>query len=911
MADDRLTLEFVVDDKGGIRVLNKVGTALDKTKAKTKQASLGVGGFGLSLGKVAALGAGVFGVTSALSAMTRAAGFVVSSSIEMNASIEKAALQFETFTGSAETAEAHVRSLFDFAKSTPFESGPIIEASRLMRTFGGDLLDTEANLRLIGDASAATSAPINELGMWTGRLFAALQGGQPIGEATLRMMELGVVTPQVVTKMRAMREAGASGMEVFAEFQGALGQFTGSMEKQASTWEGLTSTFWESAKIMIANNTVGAFNLLKSAIQGAIDVMDTINKGPMARAADQLDRLVAAQNAAGESMVRMGQTMDDLTHQQRFQIEQRGILITAILDEQRAQDAATLAAGEAVPVIEDNTAALEAAEKAAKEFRESVDRVNGAQQRSLIVTQNHIRAVQSLGSTYRDEAATLESFAFGLDLVGVRLQAVGRNFDDVRASSGGFFSGIKEGFSSMMEGLTGGEGFSGFLKGLGGGIVEGFGNIISGGLTSIINTGFSLIGKGISKLFSIGGPSEAELAGRESAASFREGFAASGDHAGFLAGIQEEFIRIGFGAEEAGAKARAFGVALHAAERQGPEAVQAVIDRFTAQSEAFDAQIAQLAEMRQAELDLAAVQAERAALMEETLATGAAAFAEFADSSIGKMVEVPAAFEPLIRQTEILTGEITGPLIRAAKAGGVALSSLNTTGNLTGKTFAQTGAGIKAAFHRLVAEGLTAEEAMEALREPIGALALAQEKHGLKTDEGTQHLIDQAGQYGITAADGETAADRQIAAMDRMILKLEELLVFFEETLPEAIRNLPDVEIETNVSGSSGGAVAAAGGGEVPQYLARGGAARGTDTVSAMLTPGEFVLRRGAVKKLGLGRVSELNEGIDRPGGVTVNVDLRGAVVANDAARRDLVSDIGDELVQRVSLRKRLNVAVT
>ena len=66
-------------------------------------------------------------------------------------------------------------------------------------------------------------------------MFAALQGGQPIGEATLRLTEMGVVSPQVVAKLRDMVKAGEDADTVFGEFQTSLERFTGSMEKQVKT----------------------------------------------------------------------------------------------------------------------------------------------------------------------------------------------------------------------------------------------------------------------------------------------------------------------------------------------------------------------------------------------------------------------------------------------------------------------------------------------------------------------------------------------------------------------------------------------------------------------------------------------------------------------------------------------------
>jgi hypothetical protein len=71
----------------------------------------------------------------------------------------------------------------------------------------------------------------------------------------------------------------------------------------------------------------------------------------------------------------------------------------------------------------------------------------------------------------------------------------------------------------------------------------------------------------------------------------------------------------------------------------------------------------------------------------------------------------------------------------------------------------------------------------------------------------------------------------------------------------------------TGLFKSSGGLVPAyhAAGGIIPQYLATGGDAwksRGTDTVPAMLTPGEFVVRRNAVDTLGLPALNKINHGM-------------------------------------------------
>ncbi|OGC95316.1 MAG: hypothetical protein A2W25_05210 [candidate division Zixibacteria bacterium RBG_16_53_22] len=246
--------------------LDKLDGDLNSARGKVERMLDGVKRSVQSLGTIALGGLGV-----ALTAVGGVFAFAAKRAIEMNSTLETSTLQFETLMGDADRAREHVASLFEFAKKTPFETGPIIEASRLLRTFGGDALDTEDNLRLIGDAAAATNAPIDELGFWTGRLFSQLQAGKPFGEAAARLSELAVISPQARAQMEELQAAGASADEVWAAFTGDLGRFSGAMEKQASTWKGLTSTIKDAIDLTIAKALKPFFELAEQGLAGLID----------------------------------------------------------------------------------------------------------------------------------------------------------------------------------------------------------------------------------------------------------------------------------------------------------------------------------------------------------------------------------------------------------------------------------------------------------------------------------------------------------------------------------------------------------------------------------------------------------------------------------------------------------------
>lgn len=220
-----------------------------------------IGGSLRGVGTIAT-GAAVAGI----GALGGAFGAAAIEGIAMNASLEQSTMQFTTLMGDADKAAEHVGALFDFAAKTPFETGPIIEASKQLQVFGGEALNSMENLTLIGDASAAVGQPINDVSFWVGRLYSSLMAGKPFGEAAARLQEMGIMGPEARATLEGMQEAGASGTEIFAAFQGQLGSFTGAMEMQSQSWTGLTSTIRDQLSMTAAQVMKPFFDLAKQGL---------------------------------------------------------------------------------------------------------------------------------------------------------------------------------------------------------------------------------------------------------------------------------------------------------------------------------------------------------------------------------------------------------------------------------------------------------------------------------------------------------------------------------------------------------------------------------------------------------------------------------------------------------------------
>ena len=85
--------------------------------------------------------------------------------------------------------------------------------------------------------------------------------------------------------------------------------------------------------------------------------------------------------------------------------------------------------------------------------------------------------------------------------------------------------------------------------------------------------------------------------------------------------------------------------------------------------------------------------------------------------------------------------------------------------------------------------------------------------------------------------------------------------------------------------------LAASTGGIVPKYFASGGFSKGTDTIPAMLTPGEFVIKKSSVDSYGVSNLSKINSGMS-PDSSVYNYSLSVNVSGNNLNADDIASTV-------------------
>lgn len=217
--------------------------------------------------------------------------------VEANAQFETYRTQFETLLGSAEAARTRIQELAQFGIETPFELPEIVEASRVLQTFGGTALATGENLRMIGDIAAGVNQPFKDVAFWIGRMYDALQSGRPWGEAGMRLQEMGAMSGQARAELESLQKSGASGEEIWQRFNELVGaRFTGNMERLASTLQGIISNLNDFRDNLIR---IGGEAVFEETRENAQRLLEIISAPEMRKAFENMAK------ALGEAAARM------------------------------------------------------------------------------------------------------------------------------------------------------------------------------------------------------------------------------------------------------------------------------------------------------------------------------------------------------------------------------------------------------------------------------------------------------------------------------------------------------------------------------------------------------------------------------------------------------------------------------
>ncbi len=139
-------------------------------------------------------------------------------------------------------------------------------------------------------------------------------------------------------------------------------------------------------------------------------------------------------------------------------------------------------------------------------------------------------------------------------------------------------------------------------------------------------------------------------------------------------------------------------------------------------------------------------------------------------------IELPDAFLRLGEILDVIGSKRITRLLNLLDGVTAATSALGNMGLLTASQFDFFGDSIRRAFRRLMAQGLTAEEALAILAPQLQQLNDLSQQYGFELDRNTQSLLDQARAQGLVVDKGLTMEDILIRGFDRLLMALNALI---------------------------------------------------------------------------------------------------------------------------------------
>lgn len=215
------------------------------------------------------------------------------------ASLERMELQLKPLLGSMELAKQRVKELFDFTAKTPFRLNEVVQSNKMLESLTRGALSTADGMRMVGDAAAVAGTGLQETTRYVGRLYDGLMSGRPVGEATMRLQEMGLISGQTRNQIESMQEANAAGIEIWRVVEKELKRNEGAMNDLSQSLEGLESNYEDTRDQLQAGFSKGFMDGEKAALKATTQAMEKIT--PVARYFGDIFGWVSSKVAEGRA----------------------------------------------------------------------------------------------------------------------------------------------------------------------------------------------------------------------------------------------------------------------------------------------------------------------------------------------------------------------------------------------------------------------------------------------------------------------------------------------------------------------------------------------------------------------------------------------------------------------------------
>lgn len=222
------------------------------------------------LGMVAGMATGFLLTTRKLVGEWRTVG------LQGSKAIESLTLRFKPLLNSIDLARKRAREIFAFGAKTPFGFEESAEANKMLQAFTKGALAGKEGMTLVGDAAAVAGTGFVETARQVGRLYDGLMSGRPVGEATMRLQEMGLISGAVRNQIESMQAANVSGAEVWRVVEKELSRNKGAMDALSEALTGLEATYSDTKQQMESGFGDGFLEGEKAGVKSATQVMERL-----------------------------------------------------------------------------------------------------------------------------------------------------------------------------------------------------------------------------------------------------------------------------------------------------------------------------------------------------------------------------------------------------------------------------------------------------------------------------------------------------------------------------------------------------------------------------------------------------------------------------------------------------------
>ena len=276
MPGSSLTFSLFGKDVSAGSAMSELGRHAAATGRQIQSMSGALSGAGIGTVALGSIAANAF---SGIAQAAQDAGRAVLGTVAAN---EQAAISFETLLGSAERASAFMTELKDFAKSTPFETGPLTQYSKALLGAGLAAEHVVPFLTAWGDASGALGQTQEQFGRTMTAVTQIMSKGKVSAEELGQIAESGIPIWSVLSRALGkpageLMKLGEQGKLVAKQVLPALEaqmrkDYGGAMGKQAQTLNGLWSTLMDTLKQGTADALLPVQDELKGGLTRSIEV---------------------------------------------------------------------------------------------------------------------------------------------------------------------------------------------------------------------------------------------------------------------------------------------------------------------------------------------------------------------------------------------------------------------------------------------------------------------------------------------------------------------------------------------------------------------------------------------------------------------------------------------------------------